>query len=144
MGNDGTSLFHIEVIDEDGDHWVDWTWATSESDAVKNSEYGGKIILEVRPATEDETSAWEEGFSEAVGVGLTEERMANWNGVVYSVESFSPLRTKEMFTCGVCEQNLVMEQASKLGNFYLSIRTPKEEQLNKTVLWHVCRKCAQA
>ncbi len=142
--HDPRKLFHLEIIDTDGDRFVEWEWAMSEKDLQDPISLGYDIArLEVRPATEDETSAWLEGHGEALMVSMAEERLANWNGVAYAVESLSPMVSREVFTCGVCEKSLDLKtKAATLGNFYLSVRTPRENQANKTILWHVCIDCS--
>lgn len=142
--HDPRKLFHLEVIDTDGDRFVEWEWANSEKEIQDPVSLGYDIArLEVRPATEDETSAWLEGHGEALMVSMAEERLANWNGVAYAIESLSPMVSKEVFTCGVCEKSLDLNtKAATLGNFYLSVRTPRDNQANKTILWHVCIDCS--
>jgi DNA replicative helicase MCM subunit Mcm2 (Cdc46/Mcm family) len=142
--HDSRKLFHLEVIDTDGDRFVEWEWANSKEEILDRDEMGYEIArIEVRVATEDETDAWLEGHNEALMVNMAEERLANWNGVAYKVESFMPMVSKEVFTCGVCEKSLDIEtKAATLGNFYLSVRTPRENQANKTILWHVCIDCS--
>jgi len=135
-------LFFVEVMDEDGDRWIDWSWADTEQEILSQDRYG-LMLLEVRLATEAESNAWADGYSEATGIGLAEERLANWNGVAYAIESFMPMVSREVFTCGVCQKSLDLKtKAATIGNFYLSVRTPKKEQENKTVLWHVCIECS--
>jgi hypothetical protein len=142
--SDNRKLFHLEIIDTDGDRFVEWEWANSKEEILGRDEMGYDIAhIEVRIATDDELDAWLEGHSEAMMVSMAEERLANWNGVAYKVESFVPMVTKEVFTCGVCEKSLEIEtKAATLGNFYLSVRTPKDNQANKTILWHVCIDCS--
>jgi hypothetical protein len=134
-------LFYIELIDEDGDRWVEWEWANNEQEVLSTDRFG-TLLSEVRQATEDETNAWNDGYNESIGIGLAEERIDNWNGVAYKVTSLSPLTSTKIFTCGVCLDEYEFSKASKLGNFHLAVTTPKEEQTNKTVLWHVCVECS--
>jgi len=134
-------LYFVEVIDEDADRWVEWEWANNEQEILSIDRYG-LMILEVRLATENESNAWTDGYSEASGAGLAEERMANWNGVAYAIESLSPLISREVFSCGVCERSFDFDKAATIGDFYLSVRTPNKEQANKSVLWHVCIDCS--
>jgi hypothetical protein len=134
-------LFCIELIDEDGDRWVEWEWASNEQEVLSVDRFGS-LLSEVRLATEDEVSAWDNGYSESMGAGLAEERIDNWNGVAYKITSISPLISTKVFTCGICQDEYEFGKASTIGNFYLSVRTPKEEQLNKAVLWHVCVECS--
>lgn len=142
--HDPRKLFHLEIIDTDGDRFVEWEWANSEKEIQDPESLGYDIArLEVRLATDDETSAWLEGHSEAMMVNMAEERLANWNGVAYKIESFVPMVSKEVFTCGVCEKSLDLEtKAATLGTFYLSVRTPRDNQANKTILWHICIDCS--
>jgi hypothetical protein len=142
--HDPRKLFHLEIIDTDGDRFVEWEWAMTEKEVQDSEKLGYDIArLEVRPATDDESNAWLEGHSEAMMVSMAEERLANWNGVAYAIESLSPMVSREVFTCGVCEKSLDLKtKAATLGNFYLSVRTPRENQANKTILWHVCIDCS--
>lgn len=143
--HDSRKLFHIEMLDKDGDHWNEWVWADNEEQALEGVFLDDDSIRkEIRPATDYETDAWVDGNAEAMGAGLAEERLANWNGVAYALESFVPMVTKEVFQCAVCSETMSIDKASKLGEFYLSVRTPKGEQANKTILWHVCQDCAKA
>lgn len=134
-------LYYVEVMDEDGDRWAEWEWAETEQEVLGRDRFG-VMLIDVRIATTTETSAWNEGYSESIGIGLAEERIENWNGVAYKVTSLSPLTSTKIFTCGVCLDEYEFSKASKLGNFYLTVTTPKEEQTNKTVLWHVCVECS--
>lgn len=135
-------LYHIEIIDQDGEHWVEWCWATNQQHAQEQQNPDPKTRYEIREATLEETSAWEDGWGAAIGIGLAEERMANWNGITYRIDSLFPLETKQQFQCALCQQTYDIEHAAKLGNLYLSVKTPKEEQENKTILWHTCKTCA--
>jgi hypothetical protein len=145
MGDDNRSLFHLEIIDTDGDRFVEWEWATSKEEILERDQMGYDIAhIEIRIATDDELDAWLEGHSEATMVNMAEERLANWNGVAYAIESFEPMVSREVFTCGVCDKSSldIKTKAATLGNFYLSVRTPKDNQANKTILWHVCIDCS--
>lgn len=134
-------LYYLEVMDEDGDRWAEWEWAEVEQE-ILNKDRFGVMLIDVRLATPSEANAWSDGYEESIGVGLNEERMANWNGVAYSITSIAPLVSKEVFTCGVCEDQYEIAKAASIGSFYLSVRTPKKDQANKTVLWHVCIQCS--
>lgn len=141
--HDPRKLYYVEVIDEDGDRYVNWEWAMNEQE-ILSRDTDDMFLVEVREATSSETSAWNDGNDEGSNISLANERLANWNGVAYQLMSFDPMVTKEVFRCGVCGEHYDFDKASTIGTFYLSVRNAEEKQENKSVLWHVCIECSKA
>ena len=141
--HDPRKLFYVEVIDEDGDRWVNWEWANTQRE-ILSRDTDGSFLVEVREATESETSAWNDGNGEGFGTAMAENSLANWNGVMYKLVSFNPMVTVKVFKCGVCGEHFDFEKVASIGTFYLSTSNTKAEQDDKSILWHVCIECSKA
>lgn len=97
---------------------------------------------ELELTSEQEREAYEAGISEGEFIAIAKNRMEEWNGTAFRLDSLgnleTPLKTTKVFSCGICKVHADFTEAAKLGpGMYLSIL--KEDS---HILWHVCRDCA--
>jgi hypothetical protein len=123
---------------------TEFLMAESELDAlIQAQEFDGNGVYGVRKATQVELIAYDAGFNNGMMLATARDRMENYNGVTYSMDSSlddivngAPLATIKHFRCGGCSTQYDFEDAVMVGrNYLMRLNGPHETQ------WFVCVKC---
>ncbi len=135
-----------EVEDGDIDNvvYTEFIMAESEIDAlIQAQQFDGDGVYGVRKATDAEVIAYDCGFNNGAMIATARERMENYDGVTYSMDSTFedianglPLSTRKHFRCGGCSKEFEFDDAVQVGENYL-MRLNGQHQTP----WFVCIKC---
>jgi hypothetical protein len=120
--------------------FVDWVYAKDEFEVLDHgSVYENKISFNIRLATIDEASAYEDGFIEGRMLAQASERMMNWDGVGYRLDSFNPMITVKTFICGICDGSYDFTNAAMHKDFFLMM---EKDNGTAETNWHICKGCS--
>jgi hypothetical protein len=130
--------------DYDSVIYTEFILAESEIDAlIQAHQYDGDGVYGVRKATQAEIIAYNAGFENGSMIATARDRMENYNGVTYSLDSIVdaledgvPISTRKNFRCGGCGAEYGFEDAVMIGkNFLMRLNGQHETP------WFVCIKC---
>ncbi len=130
--------------DYDSVIYTEFIMAESEIDAlIQAQQYDGDGVYGVRKATQAEIIAYNAGFENGAMTATARDRMENYNGVTYSIDSLIdeledgiPISTRKHFRCGGCGQEFEFDDAVQIGKNYLMRLNGQHE-----TPWFVCIKC---
>jgi hypothetical protein len=117
-------------------------------DGYSDDEDYALVLEELEKATDGERDAYNEGFIEGSSIAVAQERMSNYNGLAFQLNTekgFDPenflASLRKMFQCGKCKKNFQFEEAATIGEYYITTELSKDESKNP-VLWYVCKGCS--
>lgn len=130
-------LYKFEYYEElDNETYTDWVWLEESEVADYRSSYQK---VDVRKATLEEASLYEDAYSEGYGMAAVLEFESKYDGITFRIElneDGNLSAGRKMFQCAVCDEHLDFEEkVAAIGEMYLGV--VKEDKL-----WHVCRDCA--
>jgi hypothetical protein len=135
---DDKILFRFEYWEPEDDQWyVEWVWLTGEDIGDYRSSYDK---VQVRPATEDEESLYDEAYEDGYAMAALLEFESNDNGITFRVEvgeDGNLAQGHKMFKCAICEVHKDFEtEVATASEYFLT-------ELRGDTLWHVCYSCTE-